>query len=309
MCLKKPSPFSFCSHFLGAAHFRLFHLPAHEGGNPDQQQSAPFPLRARAQPQRPESVPLPEPSPNPNTPKVPPGPTLRVMAWAYGRRGEGAGGGSRRLWNGHRQARLADHRRRRGQLSPRFEAGHRLRFAARCVPGHRARFFRASIRTAIWPTRHPLPASSAPRSLAAFTVDGHLKAVPDECSVDVLFYNPRVFRPGRHRLSRPALELGHPGGGRARAGNRSTSRTPRASRSIRSSCPPISISGTSSAPRRAIRRSTSTSGTWRTSTRRNRRCARSISSTRFSRDSASRRHCRKQAGRRGGISRNNTRRF
>ena len=75
--------------------------------------------------------------------------------------------------------------------------------------------------------------------------------------------------------------------------NRSSSRTPRASPSTRSNCPPISISGTSSAPRRAIRRSTWMSGTWRTSTRRNRKCAPSISFTRSSRNSASRRRCRK----------------
>jgi len=38
-----------------------------------------------------------------------------------------------------------------------------------------------------------LPPGSAPRSIAAFTVDGRIKAVPDEFSVDVLFYNPNHF--------------------------------------------------------------------------------------------------------------------
>ena len=45
---------------------------------------------------------------------------------------------------------------------------------------------------------------TAPRSIAAFTVGGDIKAVPDEFSVDVLFYNPGHFDeagigyPGRH---------------------------------------------------------------------------------------------------------------
>ena len=34
---------------------------------------------------------------------------------------------------------------------------------------------------------------SAPRSVTAFTVGGKVKAVPDEFSVDVLFYNPQFF--------------------------------------------------------------------------------------------------------------------
>jgi ABC-type glycerol-3-phosphate transport system substrate-binding protein len=37
------------------------------------------------------------------------------------------------------------------------------------------------------------PATTVPRSVMAFTVGGEIKAVPDEFSVDVLFYNPEHF--------------------------------------------------------------------------------------------------------------------
>ena len=78
---KKAVALFFLLAFLGAAIFVYFTFPRTKEEIPASNNQRPFPSVPGPGP---NSVPVPETVPRPNTPKVPPGPTLRVMAWASG---------------------------------------------------------------------------------------------------------------------------------------------------------------------------------------------------------------------------------
>ena len=78
---KKAVAIVFLLAFLGAAIFVYFTFPRTKEEIPTSTNQRPFPSVPAPGP---NGVPVPETVPHPNTPKVPPGPTLRVMAWASG---------------------------------------------------------------------------------------------------------------------------------------------------------------------------------------------------------------------------------
>jgi ABC-type glycerol-3-phosphate transport system substrate-binding protein len=139
----------------------------------------------------PNGVPVPETVPHPNTPKVPPGPTLRVMAWAseaeartLEAEADAFGAATGRRASLTIDGDVVSYRRDLRQALDSGLPPDVCLVAARDFSG-------------LDPDRDLADASprpdAAPRSLAAFTVDGRLKAAPDEFSVDVLFYNPAHF--------------------------------------------------------------------------------------------------------------------
>jgi ABC-type glycerol-3-phosphate transport system substrate-binding protein len=142
-------------------------------------------------PNVPNTVPVPESVPHPNTPKVPPGPTLRVMAWASGPEAKvlAAEADAFGTATGRRASLTVDS----------DEAGYRRDLRQALASGSPPDVCLISARdfSGLDPARELADATPAPesasRSIAAFTVNGHVKAAPVECSVDVLFYNRTHF--------------------------------------------------------------------------------------------------------------------
>jgi ABC-type glycerol-3-phosphate transport system substrate-binding protein len=201
---KKAVAIFFLLAFLGAALFVWFTFPRTKEEIPTSNNQRPFPDVPAPSPNVPNGVPVPETVPHPNTPKVPPGPTLRVMAWA-------SGADAQRL-EAEADA-FGAATGRRASLTIDADATSYCRDLQEALASGSppdvclvdARDFSGldPARDLADATPPPGP-GAAPRSLAAFTVEGRLKAVPDEFSVDVLFYNPAYFDqagigyPGRH---------------------------------------------------------------------------------------------------------------
>jgi len=190
---KKAVAIFFLLAFLGAALFVYFTFPRTKEEIPSSNNQRPFPVIPAPSPPTPNSVPVPESVPNPTSPKVPPGPTLHVMTWATGSEAQaleaeadafGAATG--------RRASLtidADAATYRRDLKQAIASGSPPDV---CLVN--ARDFSGLDPDRDLADATPEPnVTAAPRSLAAFTVDEHLKAVPDEFSVDVLFYNTSYF--------------------------------------------------------------------------------------------------------------------
>ena len=180
--------------FLGAALFVYFTFPRTKEEIPASNNQRPFPSAPEPSPNTPNApngVPVPETVPHPNTPKVPPGPTLRVMAWASG----------------------AEARRLEAEADAFAEATGRR--ASLTIDGDEATY-RRDLQQAIasdsppdlclvnardydgLDPNHdladaPAQADTPSRCAAAFGRGTSMKAVPDEFSVDVLFYNPGYF--------------------------------------------------------------------------------------------------------------------
>ena len=185
---KKAVAIVFLLALLGAAIFVYFTFPRTKEEIPASNNQRPFPSVPAPGP---NGLPVPETVPHPNTPKVPPGPTLRVMAWASGAEAQaleakadafGAATGRHASLTMDNDA--ASYRRDLQQALASDSPPDVCLVAARDFSG-------------LDPARDladapPDPAAAA-RSLAAFTVGGRLKAAPDEFSVDVLFYNPNHF--------------------------------------------------------------------------------------------------------------------
>jgi len=201
---KKAVAIFFLLAFLGAALFVYFTFPRTKDEIPTSNNQRPFSSVPEPGPNAPNGVPVPETVPHPNTPKVPPGPTLRVMAWASASDAQGleaeadafgAATGRRASLtiDGDATSYCDDLRQALASDSP----------PDVCLVAARDFSGLDPARDLADATPPPGP-DAAPRSLAAFTVEGRLKAVPDEFSVDVLFYNPAHFDqagigyPGRH---------------------------------------------------------------------------------------------------------------
>ena len=185
---KKAVAIFFALAFLGAAVYVFFTFPRTKDEIPKSNNQRPFPSAPEPGP---NGLPVPETVPHPNTPKVPPGPTLRVMAWASGADAKALTAEADAFGDatGRRASLIIDP----DAVSYRHDLAEAMASAAPpdvCLVA--ARDFSgldpATDLADVTPTD-----GSAPRSVAAFTVGGSVKAVPDEFSVDVLYYNPSHF--------------------------------------------------------------------------------------------------------------------
>jgi ABC-type glycerol-3-phosphate transport system substrate-binding protein len=188
---KKAVAIFFALAFLGAALFVYFTFPRTKDEIPTSNNQRPFPSAPAPSPNVPHSVPVPDTVPHPTAPKVPPGPTLHVMGWATGA-------------DAAKLEFLADAfgkatGRRASLTIDSDEATYRkdLQQAMNSDSPPDVCFVAARDFSGLDPARDladvtPIP-GTASRSIAAFTADGRIKAVPAEFSVDVLFYNPSYF--------------------------------------------------------------------------------------------------------------------
>lgn len=172
--------------FIGAALFVFFTFPRTKDEIPKSNNQRPFQSE-------PGNVPVPETVPHPNTPTPPPqhGPTLHVMAWAHGEETKTlrAAADAFEAATGSRASLTIenDEAAYRRDLQQAINTGTAPDV---CLIG--ARDF-----SGLDPTRDlasVTPASgTSSRSISAFTAGSEIKAVPDEFSVDVLFYNADHF--------------------------------------------------------------------------------------------------------------------
>jgi ABC-type glycerol-3-phosphate transport system substrate-binding protein len=188
---KKAVAIFFLLAFLGAAIFVYFTFPRTKEEIPTSNNQRPFPSAPMPTPNVPNGVPVPETVPHPNTPKVPPGPTLHVMAWASAPEAQ--------VMEAETDAFSAATGRRASLTIDADEASYRSDLQQALASGSApdvclitARDFSGLDPAHDLADMTPI-AGTAPRSQVAFTVDGHSKAAPDEFSVDVLFYNPSYF--------------------------------------------------------------------------------------------------------------------
>jgi ABC-type glycerol-3-phosphate transport system substrate-binding protein len=181
---KKAVLIYFLAAFAGAAIFIYFTFPRAKDEIPTSNNQRPFPSA-------PGPNNIPDTVPHPSAPTPQHGPTLRIMGWATGPE-------VKKL-----EAQLDAYQAQTGQYASLQLDGDAASYArdlrealASGTPPDvclvDARHFSGldPVRDLVDAT--PLP-DSAPRSVAAFTVDGQIKAVPDEFSVELLFYNPQYF--------------------------------------------------------------------------------------------------------------------
>ena len=188
---KKAVAIFFALAFLGAALFVYLTFPRTKGDIPASNNQRPFPSVPVPSPNAPNGVPVPETVPHPNTPKVPPGPTLHVMAWASAAEApalEAEADAFAAATGRHASLTIEGdpvaYRRDLQQAIASDSPPDVCLISARDFSG-------------LDPARDladaTVPADAAPRTLTAFTVDGKLEAAPAEFSVNVLFYNPAYF--------------------------------------------------------------------------------------------------------------------
>jgi ABC-type glycerol-3-phosphate transport system substrate-binding protein len=188
---KKAVAIFFLLAFLGAAIFVFLTFPRTKDQIPTSNNQRPFPSAPAPSPTVPNTVPVPETVPHPTPPKVPPGPTLHVMAWASGpevaalqSEADAFGDGTGRRVALTIDSDLAGYRRDLQQAVASGSPPDLCLVDARDYSG-------------LDPVRDlvdlPTPKETPARCLAAFTVNGKLRAVPDEFAVDVLFYNLSHF--------------------------------------------------------------------------------------------------------------------
>jgi ABC-type glycerol-3-phosphate transport system substrate-binding protein len=182
----------------GAALFIYFTFPRTKDEIPKSNNQVPFP----SAPGPNDMPPVPETVPHPSTPATPHGPSLRIMAWAAPAEAQALG------------AEVDDYSAQTGQsvsmtvVNDVATYRHDLQQAlASDTPPDlcliEARDFSGADARRDFADLRPMP-GLAPRSVDAFTVGDRVKAMPDEFSVDVLFYNPASFAragiavPGAH---------------------------------------------------------------------------------------------------------------
>jgi ABC-type glycerol-3-phosphate transport system substrate-binding protein len=181
----------------GAILFVYFTFPRTKEEIPQSNNQRPYPSSPG-----PNGMPVPESVPHPNTPVVPHGPTLHVMAWANPAEAQAlqAEADAFEATNGNPVAlqvdgNAADYRRDLQQALLSGTPPDVCLIDARDFSG-------------LVPERDLAPVTPPPgiaeRSVEAFTIDDKTRAIPDEFSVDMLFYNPQHFDragigyPGRH---------------------------------------------------------------------------------------------------------------
>jgi ABC-type glycerol-3-phosphate transport system substrate-binding protein len=185
---KKAVAIYFLLAFLGAMFFIYFTFPRTKEELPASNNQRPFPI---APAPGPNGAPVPETVPRPNTPKVPPGPTLRVMAWASATEA--------RALEAEADAFAVATGRHASLTIDADAASYRRDLQEALASGSPPDVCLIDARdfSGLDPARDLADATLlpgiAPRSLEAFTVKDRLKATPDEFSVDVLFYNRNHF--------------------------------------------------------------------------------------------------------------------
>jgi ABC-type glycerol-3-phosphate transport system substrate-binding protein len=188
---KKAVAIFFLLAFLGAALFVYFTFPRTKEEIPTSNNQRPFPTVPVPSPNVPHTVPVPDTVPQPTAPKAPPGPKLRVMAWANGTDAQKleAEADAFGTITGRRASLTID--------ADEATYRHDLQQAMNSDSPPDVCFVSARDFSGLDPARDLADATpavgSAPRSIAAFTADGRIKAAPAEFSVDVLFYNPSYF--------------------------------------------------------------------------------------------------------------------
>lgn len=171
---------------IGAALFIFFTFPRTKEEIPTSNNQRPFPSAPG-----PNDMPVPTKPPHPTTPGPQHGPSLRVMAWASPAEAQALG------------ARLDAYAARTGQAASLTlvddAATYRHDLAQALASGTPpdvclidARDFSGADPARDFASVTP-DHSAAVRSVAAFKVDGVVKAFPDEFAVDLLYYNPSEF--------------------------------------------------------------------------------------------------------------------
>ncbi len=183
---KKAVAIFFLAALVGAVVFVYLTFPRTKDEIPQSNNQRPFPSAPV-----PGGVPLPEPAPAPNTPKLPPGPKLHVMAWASPQeaqeletRAQAFTAASGRQVSLSIQSSPSNYRQALQDAMSSSTPPDVCLISSRDFCGIDPAVDLAQV--------NPLP-GSAQRSIAAFTVNGRIKAVPAEYSVDVLYYNPLYF--------------------------------------------------------------------------------------------------------------------
>ncbi|HEX4141761.1 MAG TPA: extracellular solute-binding protein [Candidatus Methylacidiphilales bacterium] len=189
---KKAVALFFLLAFIGAGLFTYFTFPRTKDEIPKSNNQQPIlPTPGPNTPNVPHGVPVPENAPAPNAPKVPPGPTLHVMAWATAAEAKRLSAATDAFAAATgRQVALtleADPTSYRRDLQQAFVTGETPDL---CLVS--SRDFSGLDPVEDLDDISPLD-DVPPRASAAFTVNGKLKAVPEEFSVEVLFYNPALF--------------------------------------------------------------------------------------------------------------------
>lgn len=186
---KKAVAIFFLAALLGAVIFVYFTFPRTKDEIPKSNNQRPFPSAPGPNNMPPE--PVPETVPHPNTPKVPPGPTLHVMAWATGNEAkalEAEADAFQSVSGRNVSLTLEDN-------AATYRHDLQAALASDSPPDLcliDAHDFCGT--DPAWDLADVTPnPGSAQRSIVAFNIDGKIKAVPDEFSVDVLFYNPEFF--------------------------------------------------------------------------------------------------------------------
>jgi multiple sugar transport system substrate-binding protein len=185
---KKAVAIYFLAAFIGAALFVYFTFPRTKDEIPTSNNQRPFPSAPEPGP---NGVPVPETVPHPNVPKVPPGPTLHVMAWA--------GGNEARALETETDAFTAATGRNVSLTIAANPADYRrdLQGALASATPPDVCLIDARDFSGLDPARDLTAAAAlpdtAPRCVSAFTVHDELKAVPGEFSVNLLFYNTALF--------------------------------------------------------------------------------------------------------------------
>ncbi len=176
---KKAVAIFFLLAFVGAVIFVYLTFPRTKDEIPKSNNQRPYPSAPG-----PNAEPVPETVPHPNTP------TLRVWAWASGddARALGAQADAFAAATGHRASLTIENE---------GDYRHDLQEALNSAAPPDVCLIAARDFSGLDPNRDLVEATPTPgalaRSLAAFTVAGQIRAVPDEFSVNVLFYNPAHF--------------------------------------------------------------------------------------------------------------------
>ena len=183
---KKAVAIYFLLAFLGAVIFIYFTFPRTKDEIPTSNNQRPFPSSPG-----PNGVPVPESVPHPNVPNTPHGPSLRVMAWA-------APADVPKL-----QAEADAYATLSGTTASLTVDGDEasyerdLRQALLSDTPPDVCLVESRSFSGLDPVRDLVPIAPqdgiSGRSAAAFEINGKTVAVPDEFSVDMLFYNPKFF--------------------------------------------------------------------------------------------------------------------
>jgi ABC-type glycerol-3-phosphate transport system substrate-binding protein len=181
----------FALAFLGAAIFVYLTFPRTKEEIPTSNNQRPFPSAPMPSPNAPNGVPVPESVPHPNVPKMPPGPTLHVMAWASDPEAQqleaetdAFGVATGRHVSLTVDADVGNYRRDLGIALASDSPPDVVLVASRDFSGLDPARDLADVT--------PMPATAS-RAVAAFTTGGRIKAAPDEFSAMVLYYNRTYF--------------------------------------------------------------------------------------------------------------------